>query len=62
MLYLWCTEWMPLTVSVAAPCPNAYIRINPIKLVLDTYTIMWFNSFALSLAKDVVCVFIFYNL
>ncbi|XP_067928602.1 bridge-like lipid transfer protein family member 3B [Watersipora subatra] len=41
------------TTSLPTPCPNAYIRVNPIKLVVDTYTITWFNSFALSLAKDV---------
>lgn len=39
---------------ILAPCPNAYIKINPIKVTLDTYTMTWCNSFALSLAKDVV--------
>lgn len=41
----------------AAPCPNSYIKINPIKLTMDSYSFTWFNSFALSLAKDVVCQF-----
>jgi len=36
------------------PCPNLYVKLNPIKLTVDTFTIQWFNSFALSLAKDVV--------
>ena len=31
-----------------------YMNVNPVKVSLDTYTVTWFNSFAMSLAKDVV--------
>lgn len=57
-LIKFCYWWNPnLTVNffISAPCPNSYIKINPVKVTLDTYTMTWFNSFALSLAKDVVC-------
>lgn len=38
----------------AAPCPNLYVQLNALQLVVDAQSLLWLNLFALDLRHSLV--------
>lgn len=39
-------------LSPAVPCPNLYVQLNALQLVLDSRSLVWLNLFALDLRQS----------
>lgn len=45
---------MCLCVCFAVPCPNLYVQLNALQLVVDAQSLVWLNLFALDLRHSLV--------
>lgn len=42
----------PLPLAPLVPCPNLYVQLNALQLVLDPRSLVWINLFALDLKQS----------
>lgn len=42
----------PLPPAPVVPCPNLYVQLNALQLVLDPRSLVWINLFALDLRQS----------